>query len=250
MKLSYRYLPLEVALNEISAVRAGKIDVIANLGKEDFHLRPFTDQGVSQERLIEIRANFFALLGVKTGDVLDIPSKTAKTDFDSIFTKNSQLLLHDLNPIDGFSKDVWSYLTLRVLPDFALWRWPDNAEERFLGGAERSAFQRLWQRAYILGPDLASDLQEDEAVNIFERPEALGGNKRLSKFFAEYIVKNRGVTGGKSGEKIISTKIVKQAAKRLRRTMSVQVVQTMSDNELSAHIANTFKDAFGYENSK
>lgn len=247
MKLSYRYLPLEVALSEISSVRAGKIDVIANLGKEDFHLRPFTDQGVSQERLIEIRTNFFDLLGVKSGDVSDIPPKT---DIDSIFTKNSQLLLHDLNSIDGFSKDVWSYLTLRVLPDFALWRWPDNAEERFLGGAERSAFQRLWQRAYILGPDLASDLQEDEAVNIFERPEALGGNKRLSKIFAEYIVKNRGVIGGKSGEKIISTKIVKQAAKRLRRTMSVQVVQTMSDNELSEHIANTFKDAFANEISK
>lgn len=247
MKLSYRYLPLEVSLSEIGAVRAGEIDVIANLGKEDFHLRPFTDQGVSQERLIEIRAKFFAHLGVKTGDVLDIPSKT---DFDSIFTKNSQLLLHDLNPIDGFSKDVWSYLTLRVLPDLAHWRWPDNAEERFLGGAERSCFQRLWQRAYILGPDLASDLQEDEAVNIFERPEALGGNKRLSKIFAEYIVKNRGVIDEKSGEKIISTKIVKQAAKRLRRTMSVQVVQTMLDNELSAHIANTFKDAFEYENSK
>lgn len=247
MKLSYRYLPLEVALSEIGAVRAGEIDVIANLGKEDFHLRPFTDQGVSQERLIEIRTNLFSLLGVRTDDVLDIPSRT---DFDSIFTMNSQLLLHDLNPIDGFSKDVWSYLTLRVLPDFALWRWPDNAEERFLGGAERSCFQRLWQRAYILGPGLASELQEDEAVNIFERPEALGGNKRLSKIFAEYIINNRGVTGGKSGDKIISTKIVKQAAKRLRRTMSVQAVQTMSDNELSAHIANTFKDAFEYENSK
>jgi len=247
MKLSYRYLPLEVALTEIGAVRAGEIDVISNLGKEDFHLRPFTDQGVSQERLIEIRANFFSLLGVRTDDVLDIPSRT---DFDSIFTMNSQILLYDLNPIDGFSKDVWSYLTLRLLPDFALWRWPDNAEERFLGGAERSCFQRLWQRAYILGPGLASELQEDEAINIFERPEALGGNKRLSKIFAEYIINNRGVTGGKSGDKIISTKIVKQAAKRLRRTMSVQVVQTMSDNELSAHIANTFKDAFEYENSK
>ena len=247
MKLSYRYLPLEMALGEIGAVRAGKIDVIANLGKEDFHLRPFTDQGVSQERLIDIRTNFFIMLGVKSGDVQDIPSNT---DFDTIFTKNSQLLLHDLNPIDGFSKDVWSYLTLRVLPDFAHWRWPDNAEERFLGGAERSCFQRLWQRAYILGPDLAGDLQEDEAVNIFERPAALGGNRRLSKIFAEYIVKNRGVISGKSGEKIISTKIVKQAAKRLRRTMSVQVVQTMSDHELSAHITNTFMDAFAYENSK
>jgi hypothetical protein len=87
---------------------------------------------------------------------------------------------------------------------------------------------------------LASQLQEDEAVNIFERPEALGGNKRLSLAIVNFIVDNRGVIDSNSGEKIISTEIVKQTAKRLRRAMSVQVVQTMVDSELEKHVAHTF----------
>jgi hypothetical protein len=90
-----------------------------------------------------------------------------------------------------------------------------------LGGAERSCFQRLWLRAYVIGPELAGQLLEDEAVNIFERPEALGGNRRLSLAMANYIVQNRGEVDPKSGKLMINTQIVKQSAKRLRRAMAV-----------------------------
>ena len=96
----------------------------------------------------------------------------------------------------------------------------------------------------MLGGSLASQLQEDEAVNIFERPEALGGNRRLSLAIANYIVSNRGVVDSNSGEKIISTEIVKQTAKRLRRAMSVEVVQTMTEAELETHVARTFGETF------
>jgi hypothetical protein len=99
-------------------------------------------------------------------------------------------------------------------------------------------------RSYVLGGELASQLQEDEAVNIFERPEALGGNRRLSLVIAKFIVNNRGVIDSNSGEKIISTEIVKQTAKRLRRAMSVQVVQTMTEGELEKHVARTFGETF------
>jgi hypothetical protein len=134
---------------------------------------------------------------------------------------------------------------MRVLPDLALWRWKaKKTDERFIGGAERSCFQRLWLRSYVLGGDLASQLQEDEAVNIFERPEALGGNRRLSFAIANFIVNNRGVVDSNSGEKIISTEIVKQTAKHLRRAMSVQVVQTMTDAELNKHVTRTFDETF------
>ena len=59
---------------------------------------------------------------------------------------------------------------------------------------------------------------------------------------ATYIVSNRGVIDANSGKAIISTEIVKQAAKRLRRAMSVQVVQTMSESELQSHINDTFQE--------
>lgn len=243
MNISYRHMTMETALAELETVKAGSVNVLEALEIEDYHLRPFTDTSVSNERLLEARLAFFNALGSITGSTEDI--SVSFSDFDRIFTRIASEIFHDMNPIDGFNRDVWSYITMRVLPDLALWRWNVNkTDERFLGGSERSCFQRLWLRSYVLGGDLASQLQEDEAVNIFERPEALGGNRRLSLAIANYIVSNRGVVDSNSGEKIISTEIVKQTAKRLRRAMSVEVVQTMTDAELEKHVARTFGETF------
>ncbi len=243
MNISYRHMTMETALAELQAVKDGSVNVNEALEIEDYHLRPFTDTSISNERLLESRLAFFRELGSTTGSTEDL--SVSFGDFDRIFTRISSEIFHDMSPIDGFNKDVWSYITMRVLPDLALWRWSVNkTDERFLGGSERSCFQRLWLRSYVLGGNLASQLQEDEAVNIFERPEALGGNRRLSLAIANYIVRNRGVVDSNSGEKIISTEIVKQTAKRLRRAMSVEVVQTMTEVELEKHVARTFAETF------
>ena len=243
MNISYRHMTMETALAELDSVKAGSVNVLEALEVEDYHLRPFTDTSVSNERLLEARMAFFNALGSITGSTEDI--SVSFSEFDRIFTRIASEIFHDMSPIDGFNRDVWSYITMRVLPDLALWRWNVNkTDERFLGGSERSCFQRLWLRSYVLGGNLASQLQEDEAVNIFERPEALGGNRRLSLAIANYIVSNRGVVDSNSGEKIISTEIVKQTAKRLRRAMSVEVVQTMTDAELEKHVARTFGETF------
>ena len=241
MNISYRYLSLELAVGALETVKSGEVDVTLELSKDDFHLRPFTDSGVTTERLLEARSSIFREFGAPSENTSDL--SIDRSEFDRIFTRSCAGIFHDLNPIDGFSREVWSYLTIRLLPDLALWRWKEKkTDERFLGGAERSCFQRLWLRSYVLGGDLASQLQEDEAVNIFERPEALGGNKRLALSIANFIVANRGVIDQGSGKKIITTEIVKQSAKRLRRGMSVQVVHTMTDSELDHYIAMTFAE--------
>jgi hypothetical protein len=243
MNISYRHLSFEVAQSELEAVKSGGIDILEALERDDFHLRPFTDNGITSERLLEARAVFMREIGAQSGKIQAI--KVSTGEFDKIFIKHSQDIFWDMSPIDGLNRDVWSYITLRLLPDLALWRWKaKKTDERFIGGSERSCFQRLWLRSYVLGGDLASQLQEDEAVNIFERPEALGGNRNLSLAIANFIVSNRGVEDSHSGQQIISTEIVKQTAKRLRRSMSVLVVQTMTYGELEKIVARTFQETF------
>jgi hypothetical protein len=246
MKIAYRNLTIDIAIEDLEQVKNGIIDVDESIRREGYHLRPFVDSGISEDRLHEIREDMFKYLNFATQNVSDFPhGKKEYSDFDKLFTKNALNIFHDLSPIDGFNRDVWSYMTLRVLPDFALWRWGERmTDERFLGGAERSCFQRLWLRAYVIGPELASELFEDEAVNIFERPEALGGNRRLAIAFANHIVRNRNVKDLESGSLMISTGIVKLAAKALRRSMSVIVVQSMTDSELEAHISRIFSESF------
>ena len=239
MSISYRYLTMHAAVREAELVQSGYFDVHKSLSKEDFHLRPFSDLGVTYDRLIEIRRAVLNLYGLNSSADFE---NNCEPNFDSIFAKSVHEIFHDMSLVDGFSKEVWSYLTLRLFPDLALWRWPKNNQERFVGGAERSCFQRLWQRSFVIGPYLASQLQEDEAVNIFERPEALGGNRKLSVAFAEFIISNRGVLEDSGGSKIVTSEIVKKSAKRLRRSMSIQVVQSMSPSELEASIARVFSE--------
>jgi hypothetical protein len=71
--------------------------------------------------------------------------------------------------------EVWTFITLVVLPDIACWRFPDRNERRLLGGV-RNVFQRMWWRAYVLRDSSHKDewhllrLPEDALVGLMERP--------------------------------------------------------------------------------
>ena len=236
MSISYRYLGIDIALEEIIEVKKGNFNVTESLHREDYHLRPFSDSPISTERLLNIREAILNLLNIRS--VVDL--KLKPTEFDKIFTSNCLEIFNDLNLADAFQRDVWSYLTLRLLPDLTLWRWPDNDDERFLGGVERSCFQRLWQRAFVLGPELATGLQEDEALNIFERTLSLGSNVELAKSIARFIVRTRSENREDSFGYSLNSKLVKVTAQNLRRLVSVQVVQAMSEQELDDFVESIF----------
>lgn len=88
-------------------------------------------------------------------------------------------------PADAGHKEVWTFLSMVVLPEIAPWRFRSPGEDRLFGGV-RHTFQRLWWRAWSLGPDLTSmpvdvePLGEDEYVQIMERT-TLAGNRRLAQ---------------------------------------------------------------------
>jgi hypothetical protein len=86
---------------------------------------------------------------------------------------------------DAGSDEVWSFLTLVLLPELSPWRFPSRLEERQIGGV-RNALQRLWWRAWSLGPDLtwvpqgAIPFGEDDYVQVMERPR-IGRNQRVAR---------------------------------------------------------------------
>lgn len=86
---------------------------------------------------------------------------------------------------EALRNDCWTFLTVLVLPDVAVWRWPPKDESadakawtgRMLGGS-RNTFQRIFRRVMCLDrgvdhPDrwgLIRELQEDDFSAILERP--------------------------------------------------------------------------------
>ena len=238
MSISSRYLEISKTLEGIDLLKSTPFNFEDSISIEDYHLRPFTSRGMSNEELAKFRTGVLSMAGVSKGNVKEITLKPI--EFDQLFVRNCQILFQDFESIDTFQSEVWSYITIRVLPDLALWRWPDNAPERYFGNPERNAFQRLWHRSFILGPELGSELQEDEAISIFERMEALGSNKHVAVPLARRIVKYR---LNRSKNEPGSSEVTSQVVVRLRRAMAVTNIVSLSEREIEKLIDDQFSFA-------
>jgi hypothetical protein len=235
VSISSRYLELSKTLEGIDHLKSGAFNFEDSISIEDYHLRPFTSRGISNEELAKFRTGVLSMAGVSDGSLKKITLKPI--EFDQLFVRNCKNLFQDFERIDTFQSEVWSYITIRVLPDLALWRWPENAPERYFGNPERNAFQRLWHRSFILGPELGSELQEDEAISIFERMEALGSNKDIAVPLARRIIKYR---ANRTKDEPGSSEITSQVVVRLRRLMAVTNVVTLSETEIENLIDEQF----------
>ena len=235
MSISSRYLEISKTLEGIDLLKSTPFNFEDSISIEDYHLRPFTSRGMSNEELARFRTGVLSMAGVSNGNVKEITLKPI--EFDQLFVRSCQILLHDFESIDTFQSEVWSYITIRVLPDLALWRWPDNAPERYFGNPERNAFQRLWHRSFILGPELGSELQEDEAISIFERMEALGSNKNVAVPLARRVIKYR---LDRSKNEPGSSEVTSQVVVRLRRAMAVTSIVSLSEKEIEKLIDDQF----------
>ena len=95
-----------------------------------------------------------------------------------------------MSPMEAASTDVWSWLTLVLMPDIALQRFPDGSSSRMNGGP-RNVFRKVWWRVEVLGdladPLLPDTLGEDELVGIFERT-SLGRNRPIARAIFRRIV--------------------------------------------------------------
>lgn len=135
------------------------------------------------------RAKLEAIQSLVRGLALDFGFPTKMTvSKQAEFDRICGTLLYremDIVPADAGHREVWTFLTMVLLPEIAPWRFRDRSEDRLLGGT-RNTFQRLWWRAWSLGPDLTESplgcppLGEDEYVQIMERP-TLAGNQRVAK---------------------------------------------------------------------
>jgi len=143
----------------------------------------------------------------------------------------------EILPADAAQEEIWSFLSLVVLPDVAFWRWPNtDAKENYerILGRPRNVFRRLWWRSYCIGDDLSSQLLEDEAVGIMERP-TFGSCRSVARATAaahlRFVQENPGIP---------RTELLRQAMKRLRRISPVITLYALPAAELNALLDEIF----------
>lgn len=145
---------------------------------------------VDPQAFVEVRARL-----VLSASQLGFP-QTASPDIGTKFDHDAAAILFQDLPIcpgEASRDEVWSFMSICVLPDLTTWRFPDQNERRFLGGV-RNAFQRLWWRASMLRDESSNDpwwlirLPEDALVGLMERP-GISSNSTVARVIAQSIAK-------------------------------------------------------------
>ena len=145
---------------------------------------------------------------------------------------------------EALRDEVWNFLTLVLMPDIAVWRFPGRARERMLSGV-RNTFQRLWLRGRLIaqGGDchetdwgLIGELTEDAFVAVIERPR-LSANPCLAREFAEAWRRCARRTAGNMET------IHRLAARNLMATKAVISLDALDISSLAQRIDDHFAQA-------
>ncbi|WBU38031.1 hypothetical protein [Homoserinibacter sp. YIM 151385] len=134
--------------------------------------------------------------------------------------------------------DIWPYLTIMVLPDVAVRRFPPDrdgllARARFAAG-RRNVFHRLYLRSWVLGPLLDEpDLPifEDDLVGLIDRN--LSADHQLARLVSEQIFA--------VGRRANRRDVVREGFKALQFELRVTDLGALSDADLRALLAETFQ---------
>jgi hypothetical protein len=174
----------------------------------------------------------------------DNTSQVARSKFDheaAIYLGS----LHDLATGEALRDDVWSFLTIVVVPDIVAWRFPDRAAHRYEGGV-RNALQRLWIRGIVLDRGeahedrwgLVRSLSEDAAVQIFERA-SIAGNRPLATALAEGWVRMAARIGRGAMEPVM-----RRATKLLRLRNEIVDISGLPQVDRDAVVSESFELAW------
>lgn len=157
----------------------------AGLARNDFAFYPGSYGAHADEQFyLNVRMQLLGIAAKAQGLETFDPSTTnakALAEFDRLLYAEILSIL----PISLYeaSKDVaWAYITVRVVPDIANWRYPnrqnDNNYDRHTG-TPRDVFRRIWTRVYFAkeSASLLQGIGDDQAVAIFERTSIVSNPK-------------------------------------------------------------------------
>jgi len=128
--------------------------------------------------------------------------------------------------------DVWTWMSVHLLPDYLFWRWakPDGTitEARVSGSIHRSALGRLWLRGVVFDRGAASDdrwglmerIPEDAALAILERT-TVSADHRLARAVAQAWV-DVGLAGTAADSLLRRTMILLRVQAALIETVALE----------------------------
>ena len=200
-----------------------------------------TGARVTKEKLTSLRDEVISL-AVKFG----FPDTTTETSSKRKFNRELSSVLHhsmQISPSNAARKEVWSYLSMILLPDVAMWRYPDLEPARVLGQAERSInrnfLRSAWWRAEVLGADSndpPAAFLEDNLVHIMEVTGLFGNKKITSAIVDIWSEEKKSIDQGEHENHF------REFVKRFRRKAAFISFEGLTDNELKIYVRKELRE--------
>lgn len=191
----------------------------------------------AEDELWELRQN-----ALRIATDLGFPNPSGSNQRRQFDQSISALLFNELEliPAEAANHEVWSFITLVLLPDLAKWRYPNRARKvsynRWLGH-DRNVFRKLWWREATLGHALNSVLGEDEAVGIMERT-LLGGQSPVARAMvrALLVMENEFPNEPRS-------ELMRAGAVNLRRYAPFTAFEFYSEEQMNEFVLDIFRSS-------
>lgn len=147
----------------------------------------------------------------------------------------------EIAPAEAASRDVWTFLSIVLLPDVAFWRFPDANSDRVLStDITRHVFGRLWWRAQLVHDPMSekpygvlSILGEADFDQVYARRTALGGSPRLVR---QILLVWSELRSNLDSDGPPSRVVLRDFLKRLRRLTPFVSYDSLDDDTLHEEI--------------
>lgn len=137
---------------------------------------------------------------------------------------------------EASAEEVWSYISIAILPAVTQWRFGLRNRERWVGtDLTRHTWARLWWQGEMFRaePELLAQLSESDLNQIFER-RSIGGDKGLVRALA------RALPAVQRDRRAV----LRDAMKRLRRLLAFVQTAGLTDTELDALVSDVIERSF------
>ncbi|MBF4513631.1 hypothetical protein ITJ66_14165 [Plantibacter sp. VKM Ac-2885] len=208
-------------------------DGVANLKPSLSHpaqvYAPVGGARADEHKLAEARTMLFEV-AVAFG-FPDVPPDAGRIAFDRAAAAVI-VIAFDLTWAEAGARDVWSFVSLVLMPDITRWRFSDsvNRERWIATDLTRHMWSRLWWQGTIFGndDDLLRALSESDLNQLLER-RSIGGDPNLVRSLGRAVVQ--------SERQVTRRELIRESTARIRRRLAFIDARTLSQLQLDAMCA-------------
>jgi Family of unknown function (DUF6339) len=248
MSTLYPRIPAKVAQARFDEIRQLQPSQLTQLSTTSHPAQYYAATGGTRVSGEQLRALRSQIRGVASD--LGYPDKPIARELNRFDTSVARLLhtQMDVVPAEAAVRPIWAFIALMLIPDVAVWRFPQPPGDRVLAtDITRHTFGRLWWRAELLRDNaeatdpyhLMDVFSERNFDQILARRRSIAGSPDLVRALAKEWIKRDLMTRNE-------TEVLIEVLKHLMRRGAFQDLFGLPEPILSEELAAVIAESISH----